>query len=149
MEAAPALGRLSVSRVGQICRVRSPWATSLDPTPPPLPLEASFSSPLIDSQNDVGGQRSLVNKWTTFLKARLVCSVPGVEGDTHFDQLREFQGWRGGGGRECRDTDPAACLACGAVCLPQLGPFPAEDVFLLSSRDRWTPLLYAVFSTSR
>uniref|UniRef100_A0A452V9M7 Semaphorin 3B n=1 Tax=Ursus maritimus TaxID=29073 RepID=A0A452V9M7_URSMA len=58
VEAAPALGRLSVSRVGQICR------------------------------NDVGGQRSLVNKWTTFLKARLVCSVPGVEGDTHFDQLR-------------------------------------------------------------
>ncbi|XP_054450687.1 semaphorin-3B isoform X1 [Pteronotus mesoamericanus] len=85
VETSPALGRLSVSRVGQICR------------------------------NDVGGQRSLVNKWTTFLKARLVCSVPGVEGDTHFDQLR---------------------------------PFPTEDVFLLSSRDRWTPLLYAVFSTS-
>uniref|UniRef100_A0A452V9Z5 Semaphorin 3B n=1 Tax=Ursus maritimus TaxID=29073 RepID=A0A452V9Z5_URSMA len=80
VEAAPALGRLSVSRVGQICR------------------------------NDVGGQRSLVNKWTTFLKARLVCSVPGVEGDTHFDQL--------------------------------------QDVFLLSLRDRWSPLLYAVFSTS-
>ncbi|KAM9680397.1 semaphorin-3B isoform 1-T1 [Dama dama] len=80
VEATPALGRLSVSRVGQICR------------------------------NDVGGQRSLVNKWTTFLKARLVCSVPGAEGDTNFDQL--------------------------------------QDVFLLSSRDRWTPLLYAVFSTS-
>ncbi|XP_045718277.1 semaphorin-3B isoform X3 [Mirounga angustirostris] len=80
VEAAPALGRLSVSRVGQICR------------------------------NDVGGQRSLVNKWTTFLKARLVCSVPGVEGDTHFDQL--------------------------------------QDVFLLSLRDRWSPLLYAAFSTS-
>ncbi|XP_048650265.1 semaphorin-3B isoform X2 [Marmota marmota marmota] len=80
VEAAPAVGRLTVSRVGQICR------------------------------NDVGGQRSLVNKWTTFLKARLVCSVPGVEGDTHFDQL--------------------------------------QDVFLLSSRDRRTPLLYAVFSSS-
>ncbi|KAL2803795.1 semaphorin-3B isoform 1 precursor [Daubentonia madagascariensis] len=80
VEAAPALGRLSVSRVGQICR------------------------------NDVGGQRSLVNKWTTFLKARLVCSVPGIEGDTHFDHL--------------------------------------QDVFLLSSRDHLTPLLYAVFSTS-
>lgn len=80
VEAAPALGRLSVSRVGQICR------------------------------NDVGGQRSLVNKWTTFLKARLVCSVPGVEGDTHFDQL--------------------------------------QDVFMLSSRERRTPLLYAAFSTS-
>ncbi|XP_076985346.1 semaphorin-3B isoform X2 [Tamandua tetradactyla] len=80
VEAAPALGRLSVSRVGQICR------------------------------NDVGGQRSLVNKWTTFLKARLVCSIPGAEGDTHFDQL--------------------------------------QDVFLLPSRDRRSPLLYAVFTTS-
>ncbi|XP_028612485.1 semaphorin-3B [Grammomys surdaster] len=80
VEAAPAMGRMTVSRVGQICR------------------------------NDLGGQRSLVNKWTTFLKARLVCSVPGVEGDTHFDQL--------------------------------------QDVFLLSSRDRQTPLLYAIFTTS-
>ncbi|XP_050996205.1 semaphorin-3B [Acomys russatus] len=80
VEAAPAMGRMTVSRVGQICR------------------------------NDLGGQRSLVNKWTTFLKARLVCSVPGVEGDTHFDQL--------------------------------------QDVFLLSSRDRQTSLLYAIFSTS-
>ncbi|XP_058582799.1 semaphorin-3B isoform X1 [Neofelis nebulosa] len=80
VEASPSLGRQTVSRVGQICR------------------------------NDVGGQRSLVNKWTTFLKARLVCSVPGVEGDTHFDHL--------------------------------------QDVFLLSLRDRWSPLLYAVFSTS-
>lgn len=42
----------------------------------------------------MGGQRSLVNKWTTFLKARLVCSVPGVAGDTHFDQLRECEEWR-------------------------------------------------------
>lgn len=41
-------------------------------------------------QNDMGGQRSLVNKWTTFLKARLVCAVPGPDGaDTHFDELRE------------------------------------------------------------
>ncbi|MBN3298392.1 semaphorin-3C [Amia ocellicauda] len=41
--------------------------------------------------NDIGGQRSLVNKWTTFLKARLVCSV--VEGDgteTHFDELEDI-----------------------------------------------------------
>lgn len=31
-----------------------------------------------------------MNKWTTFLKARLLCSVPGVNGiDTHFDELRE------------------------------------------------------------
>uniref|UniRef100_A0A8C7Z0V0 Sema domain, immunoglobulin domain (Ig), short basic domain, secreted, (semaphorin) 3Aa n=1 Tax=Oryzias sinensis TaxID=183150 RepID=A0A8C7Z0V0_9TELE len=41
-------------------------------------------------KNDMGGHRSLVNKWTTFLKARLVCSVPGVNGiDTHFDELQD------------------------------------------------------------
>ncbi|XP_078393331.1 sema domain, immunoglobulin domain (Ig), short basic domain, secreted, (semaphorin) 3Gb [Cetorhinus maximus] len=38
--------------------------------------------------NDSGGKRSLVNKWTSFLKARLVCSVGGVDDvETHFDQL--------------------------------------------------------------
>lgn len=42
-------------------------------------------------QNDFGGHRSLVNKWTTFLKARLICSVPGPNGiDTHFDELRKW-----------------------------------------------------------
>lgn len=42
-------------------------------------------------QNDIGGQRSLVNKWSTFQKARMVCSVPGPDGlQTHFDQLREY-----------------------------------------------------------
>nr|DBA18357.1 TPA: hypothetical protein GDO54_016610 [Pyxicephalus adspersus] len=63
-------------------------------------------------RNDVGGQRSLVNKWTTFLKARLVCSMPGTDGggDTYFDELR--------------------------------------DVFLLQTRDRRNPLIYALFSTS-
>uniref|UniRef100_A0A803TGU1 Semaphorin 3D n=1 Tax=Anolis carolinensis TaxID=28377 RepID=A0A803TGU1_ANOCA len=43
------------------------------------------------NQNDMGGQRSLINKWTTFLKARLVCSIPGPEGaDTHFDELQDI-----------------------------------------------------------
>ncbi|OXB71347.1 UNVERIFIED_CONTAM: hypothetical protein H355_012753 [Colinus virginianus] len=81
VERQQGLGRASISRIGQICR------------------------------NDVGGQRSLVNKWTTFLKARLVCAVPGTDGaDTHFDELR--------------------------------------DVFLLQTRDKRNPLVYAVFSTS-
>ncbi|XP_007950243.1 semaphorin-3G [Orycteropus afer afer] len=40
--------------------------------------------------NDAGGQRVLVNKWSTFLKARLVCSVPGPGGaETHFHQLED------------------------------------------------------------
>uniref|UniRef100_A0A8B9KMV0 Si:dkey-49n23.1 n=1 Tax=Astyanax mexicanus TaxID=7994 RepID=A0A8B9KMV0_ASTMX len=39
-------------------------------------------------KNDIGGKRSLINRWSTFLKARLVCSVPGPGGmDTHFDEL--------------------------------------------------------------
>ncbi|XP_008407098.1 semaphorin-3D [Poecilia reticulata] len=42
-------------------------------------------------KNDVGGKRSLINRWTTFLKARLVCSVPGPSGvDTHFDELEDI-----------------------------------------------------------
>lgn len=44
----------------------------------------------VSNQNDMGGQRSLVNKWTTFLKTRLICSVPGADGsDTYFDELRK------------------------------------------------------------
>ncbi|KAG9332026.1 hypothetical protein JZ751_016213 [Albula glossodonta] len=40
------------------------------------------------SRNDIGGQRSLVNKWTTFLKARMVCVVQEQDGtETHFDEL--------------------------------------------------------------
>lgn len=43
---------------------------------------------VLSPQNDDGGQRSLVNKWTTFLKARLVCSVIGADGvETYFDEL--------------------------------------------------------------
>ncbi|XP_077328897.1 semaphorin-3E [Lithobates pipiens] len=41
--------------------------------------------------NDIGGQRMMVNKWSTFLKSRLVCSVPGPHGiDTYFDELEDM-----------------------------------------------------------
>ncbi|XP_041442489.1 semaphorin-3E [Xenopus laevis] len=40
--------------------------------------------------NDIGGQRMMVNKWTSFLKTRLICSVPGPNGiDTFFDELED------------------------------------------------------------
>ncbi|KAG7272288.1 hypothetical protein CRUP_018586 [Coryphaenoides rupestris] len=53
-------GKATIARIGQLCK------------------------------NDMGGHRSLVNKWTTFLKARLMCSVPGANGiDTHFDELQD------------------------------------------------------------
>lgn len=36
-----------------------------------------------------------MNKWSTFLKARLVCSVPGPGGaETHFDQLGKGMAWQ-------------------------------------------------------
>ncbi|KAG5830321.1 hypothetical protein ANANG_G00309190, partial [Anguilla anguilla] len=38
--------------------------------------------------NDQGGRRMLVNKWSSLVKTRLICSVPGPHGvDTHLDQL--------------------------------------------------------------
>ncbi|XP_075928097.1 semaphorin-3G isoform X2 [Petromyzon marinus] len=41
-------------------------------------------------KDDEGGRRSLVGRWSTFLKARLVCSVPGVSGvHTHFHVLQD------------------------------------------------------------
>ncbi|XP_072327037.1 semaphorin-3E-like [Scyliorhinus torazame] len=40
--------------------------------------------------NDIGGQRVLVNKWSTFVKTRLLCSVMGPNGiDTHFDEMED------------------------------------------------------------
>uniref|UniRef100_A0A7N8XHK1 Sema domain, immunoglobulin domain (Ig), short basic domain, secreted, (semaphorin) 3E n=1 Tax=Mastacembelus armatus TaxID=205130 RepID=A0A7N8XHK1_9TELE len=40
--------------------------------------------------NDQGGQRMLVNRWSSFLKTRLICSVAGQNGiDTHFDDLED------------------------------------------------------------
>lgn len=98
-------------------------------------------------QNDMGGHRSLVNKWTTFLKARLICAVPGVNGiDTHFDELRK-------------------CVIIFFICVfVRCGKIPTspqsftfthyssrclEDVFLMSSKDPKNPVIYAVFTTSR
>ncbi|XP_042600308.1 semaphorin-3E [Cyprinus carpio] len=40
--------------------------------------------------NDQGGHRMLVNRWSSFLKTRLICSVAGPNGiDTHFDELED------------------------------------------------------------
>lgn len=38
-------------------------------------------------QTDWGGQRTLQRKWTSFLKARMVCSVPEYE--LHLNILRD------------------------------------------------------------
>ncbi|XP_061663906.1 semaphorin-3aa isoform X1 [Syngnathoides biaculeatus] len=100
-------GKATIARIGQLCK------------------------------NDMGGHRSLVNKWTTFLKARLTCSVPGVNGiDTHFDELREFP----------RALEFAR-KSLSKTLLTIFYHF-SEDVFLMSSKDPKNPLIYAVFTTS-
>jgi len=40
-------------------------------------------------KNDLGGTRSLNNKWTSFLKARLNCSVPG-QYPFYFDEIQDI-----------------------------------------------------------
>ncbi|XP_041051100.1 semaphorin-3D-like isoform X2 [Carcharodon carcharias] len=61
--------------------------TALDTT---SPEKAIYSRVARVCKKDIGGQRSLINKWTTFLKARLICSVPGPEGyQTYFDELQD------------------------------------------------------------
>lgn len=85
-------------------------------------------------QNDFGGHRSLVNKWTTFLKARLVCSVPGLNGiDTHFDELRECL------------HQPLCCMLCVSVWLEK-GAVVCESVFWANKYHMYTSLLYSVYS---
>lgn len=91
VERQQGLGKASFARIGQICRVRASSGSCAGEQGAqgchPLLVTPLSSCPW---QNDMGGQRSLVNKWTTFLKARLVCAVPGPDGaDTHFDELRE------------------------------------------------------------
>lgn len=91
-------GKATISRIGQLCKV-----TTLSEALPSCPNQSrivffTLMFPTLGFflfhlllQNDMGGHRSLVNKWTTFLKARLLCSVPGVNGiDTHFDEMREL-----------------------------------------------------------
>ncbi|NXH31230.1 SEM4C protein, partial [Myiagra hebetior] len=49
----------------------------------PVPMVTLVSLP---AQGDVGGARTLQKKWTSFLKARLVCSAP--EQQLHFNRLQ-------------------------------------------------------------
>ncbi|CDQ78083.1 unnamed protein product [Oncorhynchus mykiss] len=87
-----------LARVGRVCLVRRPLLgpsrMALVKKKKCLPRkQASLTSSILyvpSSQNDEGGQKSLVNRWTTFLKARLVCSVIGDDGvETLFDELRD------------------------------------------------------------
>lgn len=53
---------------------------------PPLPLSFLPNLPSPFHQGDRGGRLTLQKRWTSFLKARLVCSLPKY--DFHFNMLR-------------------------------------------------------------
>uniref|UniRef100_A0A4W3KL10 Sema domain, immunoglobulin domain (Ig), short basic domain, secreted, (semaphorin) 3H n=1 Tax=Callorhinchus milii TaxID=7868 RepID=A0A4W3KL10_CALMI len=81
-------------------------------------------------KNDIGGQRSLVNKWSTFLKARLVCSIQSSEGiQTHFDELQDIFVLRGRDEKNPRIfgvfTTSSNILNGSAVCVYQM-----EDIVM-------------------
>lgn len=104
-----------------------------------------------------------MNKWSTFLKARLVCSVPGEDGiETHFDELREYRhaGWalwllreREGLGPRPPPPPPPCTSAQGPGLLANaasrcLLSLPPEDVFVQQTQDVRNPVIYAVFTSS-
>ncbi|KAJ3601807.1 hypothetical protein NHX12_029571 [Muraenolepis orangiensis] len=94
--------------------------------------------------NDDGGHCCLVNKWSTFLKARLICSVPGADGmETHFDELP-------------MPPRPGPSLVS-PVCLgEERGEITGEiesvyyvgDVYIQPTQDTKNPVIYGVFSVS-
>lgn len=117
-------GKATISRIGQLCKV-----TTLSEALPSCPNELHIvffklilSANISDFefflfglllQNDMGGHRSLVNKWTTFLKARLLCSVPGVNGiDTHFDEMRELLKTANRFAQRAQDPNLSFFLSC-------------------------------------
>lgn len=99
-----------------------------------------------------------MNKWSTFLKARLVCSVPGEDGiETHFDELREHPVAAAGEGGQTGGRENLVCplpevgralgLLAGVCSQPPLFLSP-EDVFVQQTQDVRNPVIYAVFTSS-
>jgi plexin B len=73
-----------VARVARVCKVTEshrggPWKSFCLPG-------TDCTCPFAICQSDMGGARTLQRKWTTFLKARLVCSAP--DWHLYFNQLR-------------------------------------------------------------
>lgn len=73
-----------VARVARVCKV--PGSTVVGRGSPEGLAGADQPCLLAICQGDMGGARTLQKKWTTFLKARLVCSAPDWK--VYFNQLR-------------------------------------------------------------
>jgi hypothetical protein len=75
---------------GRKCFSDADCRVSLSPPCSPFPFQAVYSRVARICKNDVGGsQRVLEKHWTSFVKARLNCSVPG-ESFFYFDVLQSI-----------------------------------------------------------
>nr|XP_033806150.1 semaphorin-4C isoform X2 [Geotrypetes seraphini] len=76
-------------------------------------------------KGDVGGARTLQKKWTSFLKARLVCSVPDRQ--LHFNQLQAVYTLNG---NTWRDTQFFGVFkaCCGEISMSAVCQYTIEDI---------------------
>lgn len=82
-----------------------------------------------------------MNRWTTFLKARLICSVIGEDGvETRFDELSEAAA-------KLRAEFKWVLNPDGFV-IDSSPPSLSGDVFIQPTQDERNPLVYAVFTTA-
>ncbi|XP_029460180.1 semaphorin-4C isoform X2 [Rhinatrema bivittatum] len=76
-------------------------------------------------KGDVGGARTLQKKWTSFLKARMICSVP--EHQLHFNRVQAMYTLSG---NTWRDTQFFGVFqaCCGEVSMSAICQYTIEDV---------------------
>ena len=95
-------------------------------------------------KNDKGGPHKFKNKWTTFLKSRLNCSVPG-DIPFYFNEIQSTSNVAGGDRIYGVFTTPDNSIAGSAVCSFRLrdilatfeeGPFKNQD----NSNANWLPM---------
>ena len=90
-------------------------------------------------KNDLGGTRSLNAKWTSFLKARLNCSVPGNY-PFYFDEIQDVSKLIQV--KECLNSQPCECVRSTSTCMYLL--ILLQGIY----GDEVDTVVYGVFRTS-
>jgi semaphorin 6 len=80
--------------------------------------KAIFSRVARVCKNDEGGSHKFSNRWTTFLKSRLNCSLPG-DYPFYFNNIQSTSGWHREAGQQvfyAVFTTPANSIPGSAIC---------------------------------
>ncbi|MFH4974288.1 hypothetical protein AB6A40_000997 [Gnathostoma spinigerum] len=119
-------------------------------------VEAELSNPTVYSRvarlcrSDVGGPRQYSNEWTSFLKARLNCSIPG-DYPFYFDQIEAIsapvEGKYGGQNFSTQLVygvfqSPLAGVVSSAICAFEMNHISnvfAHSTYHIQSNQRWSP----------